>query len=761
MALTNGTQLGPYEILAPIASGGMGEVYRAKDTRLGRDVAVKVLPAALASHPEALVRFEREARAVAALTHPNILTLFDIGSEDGFTYAITELLEGATLRDKMNSSAMGWPEVMGIALGIAEGLAAAHAKGITHRDIKPENIFLTSYGGVKVLDFGLARVDEEAKPIDSRDSDTLPMDTEPGRLLGTVGYMSPEQARGNPPADNRSDVFSFGALCYEMLSGRRPFDQPTPAEIMAAILRDAPPPLRSRGAPIPAPLEAIVLRCLEKEPSRRYASGLELVAALKEIPTASSDSEAAHAAAPDIEEDVRRIAVLPLVNYSGDPEQEFFADGMTDALISNLAKIHSIRVISRTSVMRYKGSDKPLPEIARDLNVDNVLEGSVLQSGGRVRISTTLIDAASDRHLWGEIYERDVSDILTLQREVSRAIAEEIEATLTPEEKQQLRSTRPIDPKAHVLYLKGWQLLHTGDPTKFFVAEEYLHQSVKEDPEYAIAHSALAFCYSFLGSQAHLPRKVAQMKARASAARALELDSTSSSAHQSMALIKSNFDWDWAGAEQSYRRAMELSPGSADVHLMLARVLETVGRLDEAIEQSLKAIELDPASPIMYSSAAVIFRAAGRLEEAIEYCEKAFEFVPEFLPGLSVLAGIYRIQGRYDEAIEAFAKTVERSGGLPGYRALYTHALGTAGRRDEARAQLEILLTREESPPTLPRHLAIANAGLGNLDAAFEHLEEAFKDRSDMFLTFKVEPIWDSLRVDPRGQSFLHRAGLA
>ncbi len=485
MTLAAGSRLGPYEILAPLGAGGMGEVYRARDTRLGREVAVKVIPAALSADPDRLRRFEQEARSASALNHPNILTIHDFGSHEEAPYVVSELLEGETLRERLSLGALSPRKAIESGVQIAHGLAAAHEKGIVHRDLKPENLFVTKDGRVKILDFGLAKLTHpEAGSGPLAEVPTLTRGTEPGVIMGTVGYMSPEQVRGQA-ADRRSDIFAFGAVMYELLSSKRAFRGDSAIETMSAILREEPAELLQSVTGVPPSLERIVRRCLEKNPEERFQSARDLAFALTE--TASVSLAAPSVAVPSrfgtrrrvwiaslpvalaallavlvavdpgglrrrllgraLPGRVESIAVLPLHNLSGDPGQEYFADGMTEALIANLAQIRKLRVISRTSVEEYKDGKRPLPQIARELGVDAVVEGSVARSGDRVRITAQLIHGPSDTHLWAKTYQRDLRDILELQGEVAGAIAREIAAEITPEERARLKGAVRSTPR--------------------------------------------------------------------------------------------------------------------------------------------------------------------------------------------------------------------------------------------------------------------------------------------------------------------------
>src|SRR5512140_43290 len=491
MTISVGTRLGPYEILSPLGAGGMGEVYRARDKKLDRNVAIKVLPESVAADPETLARFEREAKAVAALSHPNILSIFDFGTQDGVSYAVMELLEGETLRGKLDAGRVSQKQAVNYALQVAKGLSAAHEKGIVHRDLKPENLFVTEDGHLKILDFGLAKRTEQDR-TDETSAPTESKLTEPGVVMGTVGYMSPEQVRGLP-VDHRSDHFSFGAILYELLSGKKAFKRDTAADTMSAILKEEPPELSESGRNVSPALDRVVKHCLEKDRDNRFQSAKDIAFALREAASLSIPSPASGTSARqriprlptwalalvgavallaallvgDVGGLRRRlsrgatvariesIAVLPLANLSGDSQQEYFADGMTEELISDLAKISALRVTSRTSVMRYRGSSKSLPEIAKELGVDAVVEGTVTRAGSQVKITAQLIDAVKDRHLWADSFQRELKDVLALQGEVARAIAGEIGVRLTPQERSRLADRKAVNPEAYEAYLRG------------------------------------------------------------------------------------------------------------------------------------------------------------------------------------------------------------------------------------------------------------------------------------------------------------------
>ncbi len=542
MTLAPGTCLGPYELVERVGAGGMGEVWRARDTRLRRDVAVKVLPAEFASSPDRLRRFQREAQATAALSHPNILSVHDVGMFDTLPFLVEELLEGEALSERLTRGALPVHEATRVAVQIARGLAAAHEKGIVHRDLKPGNIFLTNAGVAKILDFGLAKQvncegsEESETDTRARTSATqmAVATTEAGRVLGTAAYMSPEQAYGQQ-VDHRADVFAFGCVLYEMLSGVAPFTRATRTETTNAILHEDPPPLAGGRRVVPPALAEVVTRCLEKRPANRFSSAHDLALALEAFSSSADDRGApiyglprtrrrfvalSLAAAVSVfsvvllawlgfgvlrgrpqggtqAARIRSLAVLPLTSLSGDPAQEYFSDGMTDELTATLSQISALKVISRTSAMRFKGSKKPLREVAAALGVDGVIEGSVLSAGDRVRITAQLINAATDTHVWAKSYERDLRDVLALQNEVARTIANEVRATLTPKEQSRLADARQVNPEAYRRCLEGRQLLwHSITDKEFGRAVERFQGAIDLDPSYAPAYAGLALCYN-------------------------------------------------------------------------------------------------------------------------------------------------------------------------------------------------------------------------------------------------------------------------
>jgi TolB-like protein/Tfp pilus assembly protein PilF len=788
MPLAPGTKLGPYHILTPLGAGGMGEVYRARDTRLDRDVAIKVLPAQFAADPTALARFEREAKAVAALSHPSIMAIHDVGTEEGTSFVVTELLEGETLRQRLQRGAVSWRKAVEIGAGIADGLAAAHARGIVHRDIKPGNIFLTSDGVVKILDFGLARTVTSAAQEDTPDAPTLTVATQPGAVMGTPAYMSPEQARGEP-TDTRSDIFSFGCVLYEMVVGACAFPGTTPAELFAAILKDEPRDINTSGKTIPPDLERIIRHCLEKKPEERFQSARDLAFDLRAVESARPGRSPALpwvAAAcvaivallatvfvlfdplgrrqpisvPTRSAQIQSLVVLPLENLSGDPEQEYFADGMTDALISDLAKISALRVISRTSAMRYKGTDKPVPQIARELNVDAIVGGSVLRAGSRVRISAQLIRAASDRHIWSDSYERELRDILALQSEVARAIAGEVRVKLTPQERVRLASTRQVNPEAYEAYVKGRYHWNKRTEEGFYKALEYFQQAIEDAPTYARAYAGLADSYSLLAEWGLRPPQEVFPKAKAAALKALELDETLAEAHASLAYVREYHDWDFSGAEREYERAIELNPGYATAHQWYALALLETGRVDEAAAEIARARELDPLSLIINVCVGLVQHAACQYDRAIEEYHKVLELDPDFAFAHLALAWAHEQKGRYEPAIAELRRALTLSDGAPQYLACLGRTYALAGMDEEARKMLDELNGLSERRYVSPINFAYVYTALRDEDEAFEWLEQAYEQRDDGLLDLKMDPFYDPLRDDPRFDDLLRRIGL-
>jgi TolB-like protein/Flp pilus assembly protein TadD len=786
MSLRAGARLGPYEVLAPLGAGGMGEVYRALDTRLDREVAVKVLPERLAEDPSAVSRFEREAKALAALSHPNVLTILDFGREGAVAYTVTELLQGESLRMRLLRARMSWREAAELSSEIADGLAAAHSRGIVHRDLKPENVFLTGNGRPKILDFGLARRERLVDPAEQRPQWTQTQETEPGALMGTVGYMAPEQVSGLL-ADARSDIFSLGCILYEAVTGSRPFSGGTGAETLAAILRDEPADPTRSGRPMPADLAGVIRHCLEKRPDRRFQTARDLAFALKAIlagtpaPALAPVSRgrrrivaiAVVGAAvvlgavllivtgrlPGGAGPVHSVAVLPLQNVSGDPAQEYFVDGMTEELIANLAKVEKLRVISRTSVMQYKGTKKLLPQIARELNVDSIVEGSVLRSGERVRITVQLVRAATDQHLWAESYQKDLTDVLAAQAEAARAIVDEIKVRLTPEEGKRLAKVRPVDPEAYDAYLKGrfyWSKFKGED---YQTAIEFFQKAIGKDSTYAPAYAGLAHAYRALAFEGLIPPGEGMARAESAAKKAQALDNTLPEVHFVLGMNR-QARWDYATCLDELRKALASSPNDAIVRRFYAQAFSREGRWEEAIAEGKRAQELDPLSVETNRALGSIFYFAGRYEKAIDQYKKTIELDPKDARLYDFLADVYARKGLYPEAIAAEQKYLSLSGDEEASQELardfassgYQPAMETLYRKT-----LAFLEEAAKYAYVSSVHFAVLHAKLGQNDQAFAWLEKAFEERQPWLGQLHTDPQFERLRSDRRFADLVRR----
>jgi serine/threonine protein kinase/Tfp pilus assembly protein PilF len=754
MPITSGSRLGPYEILSTIGAGGMGEVYRARDPRLGREVAIKVLPERLLADGDLVRRFEQEARAVAALSHPNVLTLYDIGREADRLYAVMELLEGETLRTRLAHSAPSWAKAVEITIAVAEGLSAAHSRGIIHRDLKPENIFLTSDGRVKILDFGLARWKPPLPSSEDATSAPTAAGTEPGWTMGTIGYMSPEQIHGDR-ADVPSDLFALGCVLYEVATGRRAFAGRTSAEVMAAVLRDPAPELSATDPDAPAELSRLVSHCLEKEPGERFQSARDLAFALRAVASA--------AAAPKMSSGRRRaidsIAVLPLSNASGDAEAEYLSDGITETIISRLSRLSGLRVMSRSSVFRYKGADVDPIAAGRALHVGAVVSGRVLHRGDDLVIRAELVDLSDGSQLWGEQYNRKMADVFAVENEIATQISENLRLKLSGEEKQSLTRGSTQSAEAYRLYLQGLFYWNKRTGEGIHKGIEYFRRAIEADPSYAMAYVGLAHSYAVLGFHAIEPPGETFPKAKAAARRALELDPTLAQARAPLAYAIHYYDWNWKAAEEEIRKCLEEAPGDATAHNYCASFLTGLGRFDEALPVWRRAQELDPLSLVIRAATGWCLCFARRYEEAIRESEKTLEMDPTFAVALGVIGLACVETSRHARAIEALQKAVEFSSSTR-YLADLAYALAKAGRGDEARATLADLERLSSTRYVSPYFIAAAHAALGDTERAWRCLEEAFAEKSHALVFLNVDPSLDDLRPDPRFADLVRRVGL-
>ena len=765
MALASGTRLGRYEILAPIGAGGMGEVYRARDAHLERDVAVKVLPAASADDPESRARFEREARAVAALPHPNIVAIHDVGHEGDLGYAVLELLEGETLRARLARGPLPWRSALEIAVPVAEALAAAHARGIVHRDLTPENIFLTLDGRTKILDFGIAR---RLAPELSADTSAATVDaTRPGVVIGTLSYLSPEQARGER-VDGRSDIFTFGAVLYEMLAARRAFSAPTSSDTMVAILRDEPAEPEGLGTSFPRELWDVIRRCLEKSRERRFQSASDLAFALTAVGrSADRGTGAGRAAAQAVS-----VAVLPFRNLSPDRENEYFSDGMTEELINTLAQVPGLRVAARTSSFAFKEKQEDVRTIGERLGVRSVLEGSVRRAGDRLRVSVQLINAADGYHVWSENYDRNAVDVLAVQEEIARSITGRLRSDLglAAEERTPPPDAMPgmaasldrlelllkrgtADPEAYNLYLKGRYFWNRRTLESCRKAIGYFEQAIARDPGYALAYAGL--------SDSYVGRAKDEMaKAKAAAEKAVALDDHVAEGHAALARALFYHDWNWAGAEREFRRALELNPFYPETHHIYSHFLLPSGRIPESMTASRRALDLDPLSVSMVAHVGWHLVYAGSFEESMPYSRAAIDMDGSFFAARIHLGMALEALGRLDEAIEQFRRAGEISSESSESAGSLGHALAIAGRSDEARAVLDGLISRPASREASPFDVALVWAGLGDRNRVFEWLGRAADERLPSIVEVVIDPRFRPVSDDSRFTALARRVGI-
>jgi eukaryotic-like serine/threonine-protein kinase len=789
-----GRRLGSYEILSAVGAGGMGEIYRARDLKLGREVAIKVLPEELASDPDHLRRFEREARTASSLNHPNIVTIHDIDEQDGIRYIAMELVEGSTLRELLRDAPLSTPRLLALARQAADGLARAHAAGVVHRDLKPENLIVSDDGLLKILDFGLAKVTPVAPSLESDETRTAQL-TEQGSVMGTIPYMSPEQASGHS-VDYRSDQFSLGTVLYEMASGRRAFKRDTPTQTLAAVIEGQPEPLGRLNRRLPSALLTIIDQCLAKNPERRFASTRDLATALQMVPDAPSRVPRAalwiaaglavlgivatsvpgfrlgwdigglrgRSMSRPTDGRFKSLVVLPLSNLSGDPEQEFVADGMTEALIANLAKIGALRVISRTTAMTFKDSKKTLPQIATELGVDAVIEASVLRVGDRVRVTAQLIDVEKDEAIWAKTYDRDIGDLLVLESEVARAVAEEIQVTLTPDEAMRLASGRPVDPKAHEAYLKGRFLFYKTTREATDEALRYFETALAEDPEYARAYVGIALAwaarqqYGWATPQEAGPRRVAAVQ------RALALDDDLAEAHYQLAAMNTWTFWDFPAAEKEFLRAIELDPNYPEARVFYARFLNIMNRPGEALPQIERALELDPRNTFFRGMYAVDLSWAQRYDDAIAQARQLLAENPRQPFGFGALRVAFLGKGMLGEALEAQIRLEKWLRADDELRQLLSHGYDAGKYRDAWRAGAEFLEARSGRGGFVPAtQISMFYLAAGVPDKALDWMERAVEQRDPNVLEIRHPFTLDAIpggEQNPRLRAIVERIGL-
>lgn len=798
-----GQTISHYKILEKLGEGGMGEVYLAEDTRLHRKVALKLRPLYLVGDEETRARFEREAQSAAALNHPNIVTIHEIGESEGQIYIAMEYVEGESLQkliDRQTKVGQTLPlsQILDIAIQICEGLSKAHRVGVVHRDIKPDNLAFDREGRVKILDFGLAKL---------KGSRRL---TEEAVTLGTVDYMSPEQAQGQP-LDHRTDIWSLGVVIYEMATGKLPFSGESSIAVVHQILNQEPKSVPRLRSDIPKELDWILKKAMRKDPNERYQSVDEMLRDLKLLRKGSKSGVSLDLLAKRIVHrrrlfylsgalagffifllavgiylfrdfglqnkelefpipqsgirtsqslDRYRIAVLPFINISDDPENDYFADGVTEEMISTLSKITGLRVIARTSIMKYKGAPKSITEIGRELKVHVILEGSVRKVGNKVRVTAQLVDVQSQVHLWSQDYNRELKDVFAIQSDIAQKVAEELQMQLVTEEKLDIERKATENVEAYSLYLKGRYYLNKRTVEGLKKGIEHFKQAIERDPGYALAYAGLADAYNLLESYGALPPKEAYPKAKAAAEKALDLDDALAEPYTSLAFVKQRFDWDWSGAEDAFKYALALNTNYATAHHWYALYLIQRGRTEESLTEIKRAQELDPLSLIINTDVGRVFYYARWYDQAIEQHQKTLEIDSNFVRAYLDLGQVYRQKALYEEAIAAFQKALKPAGNSTVLLALLGHAYGVSGRNDKAQKVLDELKQRSDQGYIPPGYFAWVYLGLGEKDQALDWLEKAYEERASWLVFLKVDPLFDSLREDPRFITLLKKVGL-
>jgi len=807
MPLSAGTRIGTYQITGPLGAGGMGEVYRARDTRLGREVAIKVLPAGVASNPDRLARFEREARAVAGLNHPNIVTLFSVEDEEGVRFLTMELVEGQSLDHVMRQGGLPLPRVLELSIPLANALVAAHERGVVHRDLKPANVMVTHDDWIKVLDFGLAKVaagEAPAQEMSVGATAAAPL-SGVGQVMGTVPYMAPEQIRGET-VDARSDLFSFGIILYELATGRRPFTGTSSADVSSSILRDVPVPVVSLRSDLPRDLNRIITRCLEKNPRDRFQTARDVMNELRYVqreiesgaiattpaaPPASGPSYGAPATPPPMSppprspaplspapssgsgfgsslggaREIPSIAVLPFVNRSRGEEDEYFSDGLADELLNVLTKVRGLRVAARASSFQFKGTNEDVAVIGEKLNSATLLDGSVRKSGNRVRISVQLVKAADRVQLWSETYDRSLDDIFAVQDDIAQSVVKELRATLLGEAPDSDASRKAeaevakaakghgTNPEAHRLYLQGKYLIERVTEQDTAQGLRYLNEALALDPTHALAWTEVARAHANGGGYGWETTFEGYRKAREAALRAIELAPDLAEGYLRLSSVQRLYDWDWTGAEASTRRALELAPGNPEAMRSSGGLLHILGQFEEAERLYRTALEQDPLSSAGYRAISLVYRSLDRHQEAEQAIRKGLELSPFHVGARMVLAIVLSERGRNEEALtEAKAETAEWAR-LTALSIVYFR-LGRRDEADQALAELEA-----KHAVDAPYQISAVHAERGDVDGAFRWLERATTEKDAGVAQANAERVFRPLHHDPRWSALMKKLG--
>jgi len=745
-AVAVGETLGRYRLLARIGAGGMGEVWTAHDARLDRTVAIKMLLRGAVADETGRERFRREALTLSRLSHAGIASVFDFDSVGDRHFLVMEFVPGGTLESRLRNGALPLDEVRSIGASIADALEDAHQQGVLHRDLKPGNVALTTGGRPKILDFGLAL-------LVSGDGMTGRL-TQAGTVMGSLAYMAPEQLIGEAE-DGRTDVYALGVTLFEVATGQRPFMQDRPQALMFAIINTPAPSVRSLRPDTTDDFDRLIASCLEKDRSRRPSSAAAVADALRSLPDVRSGGAAPASARGAI----RAIAVLPFRNVSQDPAQDYFADGMTEAVISDLARIKALRVISRTSAMQYKGTTLSLPEIARELNVEAILEGSALLVGGRVRLTVQLITARTDETLWADRYDRQLEDVLDLQSELAEQVAREIAVQLTPSEVTHLARRHAVNPEAQLEYLKSRHSSMTGSREGVDLGLRHARRAVEIDPDFAGAWSAMADCHIIRAVRGMAPPAEAAAEATAAARRALELDPELADAHASLGVVQVHTG-DLRAGIRSLRRAIELNPGCAIAYNVLARALASFERHDEAITAVQESVRLDPLSALIHTGLGDAYYFARHYEKAVLSYRMSIDMDPRFDGAHTDLARSLEALGRFDEAREEYEIGRRLSGGVAGPSFGLAHLEAAAGNLAEARRILDELTSARGTRVVSAWGIGAVHASLGDVDEAYRWLEIAVQEQASGLLLLRVHPRLDPIRSDPRYWPLVRRVGL-
>ena len=752
-----GSRLAHYQIIKVLGSGGMGDVYLAEDTRLGRSIALKILPQDAAAQPDRVRRFLTEARAASALSHPNVAHIYEVGEASGVSFIAMEFVAGDTLKHR-SGAPMPVRDVLDVAAQLADALEEAHTAGIVHRDIKGANIVVTPKGLVKVLDFGIAKTPAGVRPADLTSESTAE-----GALIGTVNYMSPEQALGWE-VDGRSDLFSLGIVLYEALTGRLPFEGATTAETLNRIINDTPPPLSRFNDAVPSELQRIIRKALEKDRARRYQSGRELLIDIRNLQRDwDSGGTPKSAGRRRVKRRPESIAILPFgADVRADADLEYLADGLTESVIQSLSAVPKLRILARSTVFRFKGTGLDPQAIGRELRVDAVVSGFVRRLQDRIALSVELADTDDGTHLWGARYQKAPADIFSLQNELAQEIVMGLRLQLSGDERKRLARRPTVDAEAYQSYLRGRFHLNKRTQEGVEAAVRFFDEAIARDGGYALAHAGRAEAYTILGTAGYATKlSDVTRRARASAERAVEIDGSLAEAQAALGFVRFRFDWDWTGASEALRRAVELNPGYATAHHWLGMLLTALGRADESLESIDRALASDPLSLIVGSAKGRALHFARRYPDAAAQFLRTLELDPRFAQARYDLGMTYAEMGRLPEAIAEYERNPEVLAGRPVMRAVLANFYARAGEAARASAIISDFKGQPDAAKTLPFEIAIASAGAGLVEESLAHLEAALEAHAGPMVFLKVEPMFDGLRAEPRFQALLRALRLA